>query len=118
MLNVFLDCVDRHGRGADMNLIRINERTLLNGDAIAWIDFESHEDGRKLAVVHFLLSDRTGDLVKQVFEGTGASVLKELVPHRDGTEESDERAITTVAFQPFRKKKAWYFSRGMDRPVF
>jgi len=105
-------------REANMNLIRINERTLLNPDAIAWIDFESDEHDSGRAVVHFLLSDQTGGLVKQVFTGSDARILQDFALPRHHTEEREERAAAKVSFRPARKKKAWFFSGGEDRPVF
>jgi hypothetical protein len=99
-------------------LIRINERTVLNTDAVAWIEFESDENGAPQAVVHFLHADRTGDLVKQVFTGMDARNVQDLVPLRDSIEAERERAVATVAFQPIRKKKAWFFSGSGERPVF
>lgn len=100
-----------------MSLIRISERTLINSDAIAWIDFEADENSGQRAVVHFLLADRTGDLVTQ-FTGTDARCLEELVPHRENGKEPKGPVATFASFQPDRKKKAWYFSRAVDRPLF
>jgi hypothetical protein len=99
-------------------LIRIDERTVLNTDAVAWIEFKSDENGAPQAVVHFLHADRTGDLVRQVFAGVDARIFQELVQIRDFMAAGRERTAVTVAFQPIRKKKAWFFSRNGDRPVF
>jgi hypothetical protein len=99
-------------------LIRINAQTVLNTDAVAWIEFKSDEDRAPEAVVHFLHADRTGDLVRQVFAGVDASIFQDLVPIREFMEEGRERTVATVAFQPMRKKKAWFFSQSGDRPVF
>lgn len=104
-----------------MSLRWIEDETLLNENAIAWISF-SREEGELRAAVHFLVPHpQRGELVTEVFAGAAAEGLRRLSskPETSAAEPAEGGSSTANVFElePLRKKKGWFFARSGNRPA-
>jgi hypothetical protein len=104
-----------------MSLRWIEDETLVNENAIAWISF-SREEGELRAAVHFLVPHpHRGELVTEVFAGVAAEGLRRLSrePETSAVEpvKGSGPAANMFDLEPLRKKKGWFFSRSGNRPA-
>lgn len=104
-----------------MSLRWIEDETLLNENAIAWVSF-SREEGELRAAVHFLVPHpQRGELVTEVFAGAAAEGLQRLSrkPQTSADEPAEGVGSAENVFdlEPLRKKKGWFFSRSGNRPA-
>lgn len=99
----------------------VEDETLLNENAIAWISF-SRDEGELRATVHFLVSHpQHGELITEVFTGAAAERLRRLSrkPETSAAEpaEGGDSPANVLDLKPLRKKKGWFFSRSGNRPA-
>jgi hypothetical protein len=99
----------------------VEDETLLNENAIAWISF-SRDGGELRATVHFLVSHpQRGELITEVFAGAAAERLQRLSskPEASAAESAEDGGSTANIFdlEPLRKKKGWFFSQSGNRPA-
>ena len=107
-----------------MSLVAIDDGTFINENAIAWIQFSSH-DGQPQATVHFLVvHPQQGELIKHTFIGSAADRLRglgkrlETLGNEPSEEDAPSKTVTGVDLRPIRKKKAWFFSPSVIDPSF
>jgi hypothetical protein len=104
-----------------MSLRWIEDETLLNENAIAWISF-SRIEGELRATVHFLVPHpQGGELITEVFAGAAAEGLRRLSRKEMSAEaepaEGGGSTANVFDLEPLRKKKGWFFSRSSNRPA-
>lgn len=99
----------------------VEDRTVLNVNAIAWVSF-SHEGGELRAAVRFLVPHpQSGELITEVFSGAAAERLRHLGRNIETSASgiAEDASSTSNLFDPqqLRKKKGWFFSRSGNRPA-
>jgi hypothetical protein len=99
----------------------IDDETLINENAIAWISFSPYE-GEPRATVHFLVPHpEHGELITNVFTGVAVEGLRRLgrTPETNAAQpgQHGSSAVSVLNLEPLRKKKGWFLSRSGSRPA-